>query len=146
MSEVLIKIIESNIPGLIGKKFRSMAEGRNFIEKTDRYTSNMRDTNKLYIGRGSKAGFICEHGIYNQFIDMSKGDGKWTNRIMDDKFIETWKDTSRIEDISKWKEGKKEMVIRLFIKDIGSNLYVGHGIYKYTGSSNNGVLWSRINQ
>ena len=132
------------IPGLIGKKFRSMAEGRNFIEGTNEYTSNMRDQTKKYIGRGSKAGFICENGIYNQFIDMSKTDGKWTNKFIEDRFIETWKDTSRLDDILEWKKGKKGMIIRLFVKDIGSNVYIGKGIYKHSGSSNNGVLWSRL--
>lgn len=134
----------SKIPGLIGKKFRSMAEGRNFIDDTNEYTSNMRDHTKKYIGRGSKAGFICENGIYNQFIDMSKTDGKWTNKFIEDRFIETWKDTSRLDDILEWKKGKKGMIIRLFVKDIGSNVYIGKGIYKYSGSSNNGVLWSRL--
>ena len=126
-----------------GKKFKSMAEGRNAVEKTTQYTSNMRDKNKTYIGRGSKAGFICRDGIYNQFIDLSKDDGKWNNTLVDDMFIESWKDSSREDEILKWQAGKKDLTIRLFVKDIGSNEYEGYGIYKWSGKSQNGVLWKR---
>ena len=125
------------------KKFKSMAEGRNAIEKTSQYTSNMRDKDKTYIGRGSKAGFICENGLYNQFIDLSKEDGKWNNTLVDDLFIESWKDSSREDEILEWQAGKKDLTIRLFVKDIGSKVYEGYGIYNYGGKSQNGVLWKR---
>ena len=126
-----------------GKKFKSMAEGRNAIEKTTQYTSNMRDNDKNYIGRGSKAGFICENGLYNQFIDLSKEDGKWNNTLVDDLFIESWKDSSREDEILEWQAGKKDLTIRLFVKDVGSKVYEGYGIYNYSGKSQNGVLWKR---
>ena len=126
-----------------GKRFKSMAEGRNAIEKTTQYTSNMRDNDKTYIGRGSKAGFICENGLYNQFIDLSKEDGKWNNTLVDDLFIESWKDSSREDEILEWQNGKKDLTIRLFVKGVGSKVYEGYGIYSYSGKSQNGVLWKR---
>jgi len=126
-----------------GKKFKSMAGGRNAIEKTTQYTSNMRDKDKTYIGRGSKAGFICENGLYNQFIDLNKEDGKWNNTLVDNLFIESWKDSSREDEILEWQAGKKDLTIRLFVKDIGSKVYEGYGIYNYSGKSQNGVLWKR---
>lgn len=144
MNDLLQHVIESEVPSFEYKRFRSMAEGRNFVDKTNIYTSNMRDSTKKYMGRGSKAGFICKDGIYNQFIDMSKTDGKWTNRFIDNRFIETWKDISRKEDIEQWKSGKKGLVIRLFVKEEDSNYYEGFGMYKYSGSSENGVLWTKL--
>ena len=125
------------------KRFRTIADGRNFIEKTTEYTSNLKDKDKTYMGRGSKAGFICKDNIYNQFLDLSKSDGKWTNKLIGDKFIETWKDVTRKDEIDEWMQGKKGMIIRLFIKDEASPFYIGKGIYYYSGRSENGVLWTK---
>ena len=134
---------EKDFISLEHKKFKTIADGRNFIEKTNQYTSNMKDKDKTYMGRGSKAGFVCENNIYNQFLDISKNDGKWSNQFIGERFIETWKDPHRREEIESWMEGKKGMVIRLFVKDLGSDFYTGKGIYYYSGHSENGVLWSK---
>ena len=144
MNTVLQHVIDSNTPSFEFKRFRSMAEGRNCIEQTTEYTSNMRDSSKTYVGRGSKAGFICKDGIYNQFIDMSKTDGKWTNRFIDNRFIETWKNPSKREAIDEWMNAKKDMVIRLFVKQVDSKYYEGVGIYRYSGHSDTGVLWTKL--
>ena len=131
-------------PQYLGSKFRTMADGRNAIENTKEYTSNMRDTTKKYYGRGGAGGFICTYGIYNQFIDLAKTDGNWDNRFIGEKFIESWKNTTEIDEIEEWKAGKKDMLIRLFVKEIGSSDYVGKGIYYYSGSSQTGVMWSHL--
>ncbi len=134
---------EQEYQSLESKKFRTMADGRNFIEKTNEYTSDMKDSTKKYMGRGSKAGFICKDNIYNQFLDFTKTDGKWSNQFIGDKFIETWKDPSRSEEINEWMEGKRGMIIRLFVKEEGNPFYEGKGLYYYSGRSENGVLWSK---
>jgi hypothetical protein len=133
-----------NLPTYIGTGFRTMAEGRNIIENTKEYTSNMKDSTKKYYGRGGAGGFICKHGIYNQFIDLSKQDGKWDNRFIGDRFIESWKNPNDVEEIDEWKEGKKDMIIRLFIKEVSESKYMGQGIYYYNGSSQTGVMWSLL--
>lgn len=145
MGSLKDELIEKEYNSFENRRFRTMAQGRNTIEKTTIYTSNMRDKEKTYVGRGSKAGFICENGIYNQFIDLEKDDGKWSNVFIKDNFIETWKDTSRKEDIQEWKHNKKGMVIRLFVKTREAPYYMGYGIYYYVGSSENGVLWKKLN-
>tara|TARA_B100000963_G_scaffold269671_1_gene237793 strand:- start:2627 stop:3073 length:447 start_codon:yes stop_codon:yes gene_type:complete len=139
------KILKNEYNSFENKRFRTIAQGRNIIEKTTEYTSNMRDKEKTYMGRGSKAGFIDKNEIYNQFIDLAKDDGKWSNVFIDDKFIETWKDISKKEEISKWKEGKKGLIIRLFVKTPEAPYYLGYGIYYYVGTSANGVLWKKMN-
>lgn len=146
MNPLYKKLSEERPTSFENQRFRTMAQGRNTIEKTNIYTSNMRDKEKKYMGRGSKAGFIDEAGIYNQFIDLAKDDGKWSNVFVEDsdKFIETWKDTSRKEDIDAWKEGKKGMIIRLFVKTEEAPYYLGYGIYYYAGSSSNGILWKKM--
>jgi hypothetical protein len=133
-----------NLPDFIGAGFRTMAEGRNIIENTKEYTSNMKDSTKTYYGRGGNGGFICKHGMYNQFIDLSKEDGKWDNRFIDDKFIESWKNHHDSDEIAIWKEGKRDMIIRLFVKDIGDSKYMGRGIYYYSGASHTGVMWTLL--
>jgi hypothetical protein len=105
----------------------------------------MKDATRKYYGRGGAGGFICKHNIYNQFIDLSKQDGNWDNRFIGDKFIESWKNPSEIDDIAEWKNGKLNMIIRLFVKDIGESKYMGKGIYYYNGSSQTGVMWSLLN-
>ena len=95
--------------------------------------------------RGGAGGFICKHNIYNQFIDLSKQDGNWDNRFIGDKFIESWKTSSETDDIAEWKKGKIDMIIRLFVKDIGDSKYTGKGIYYYNGSSQTSVMWSLLN-
>lgn len=135
-----------SLPSYIGAGFRTMAEGRNIIENTKEYTSNMKDSTKKYYGRGGAGGFICKHGIYNQFIDLAKQDGKWDNRFIDDRFIESWKNPNEDGDISEWKAGKKDMIIRLFVKDEGESKYMGRGIYYYNGFSQTGVMWSMLKQ
>ena len=134
-----------NLPSFSGVGFRTMAEGRNIIENTKEYTSNMKDTTRKYYGRGGAGGFICKHNIYNQFIDLSKQDGNWDNRFIGDKFIESWKTSSETDDIAEWKKGKIDMIIRLFVKDIGDSKYAGKGIYYYNGSSQTSVMWSLLN-
>ena len=134
-----------NLPSFSGVEFRTMAEGRNIIENTKEYTSNMKDTTRKYYGRGGAGGFICKHNIYNQFIDLSKQDGNWDNRFIGDKFIESWKTSSETDDIAEWKKGKIDMIIRLFVKDIGDSKYTGKGIYYYNGSSQTSVMWSLLN-
>jgi hypothetical protein len=106
----------------------------------------MKDSTKKYYGRGGAGGFICKHGIYNQFIDLAKQDGKWDNRFIDDRFIESWKNPNEDCDISEWKAGKKDMIIRLFVKDEGESKYMGRGIYYYNGFSQTGVMWSMLKQ
>jgi len=139
------KISKNEYTSFENRRFRTIAQGRNIIEKTTEYTSNMRDKEKTYMGRGSKAGFICKNEIYNQFIDLAKDDGKWSNVFVDDKFIETWKDISKKEEIAEWKEGKKGLIIRLFVKTEEAPYYLGYGIYYYVGTSANGVLWKKMN-
>jgi hypothetical protein len=143
MNQLKAKLDGSNIDSHEFRKFKTMAHGRNFIEKTTNYTSNLKDKTKIYIGRGSKAGFICKDGLYNQFIDLTKSDGKWTNKLIGDRFLETWKDTSRSEEIEEWMRGKKGMIIRLFVKDDKEPSYICKGIYYYSGRSENGVLWTK---
>lgn len=133
-----------NLPSYIGVGFRTMAEGRNIIENTKIYTSNMKDSTRTYYGRGGAGGFICSHGVYNQFIDLAKQDGKWDNRFIDNKFIESWKNPTELDDIDIWKSGKIDMIIRLFIKDTGESKYAGKGIYYYSGSSQTGVMWTLL--
>ena len=134
---------EKNYESLEHRKFKTIAEGRNFIEKTRDYTSDLKDKTKKYMGRGSKAGFVCLNNIYNQFLDLSKNDGKWSNQFVGDRFIETWKDPNRRDEIEAWMDGKKGMIVRLFVKDHEVNSYIGKGIYYYSGHSENGVLWSK---
>lgn len=141
--EEISDVIKS-LPQYIGTRVRTMAAGRNLIEKTTKYTSNMKDPSHTYFGRGGSGGFICEYGIYNQFIDLAKTDGKWDNRFIGDKFIESWKNPTQLEEIAEWKEGKKNLIIRLFIKDINSSDYVGRGIYYHAGSSQTGVMWNLL--
>jgi hypothetical protein len=144
---------ESEIPekiriakSFLGIGFRTMADGRNAIENTRAYTSDMKDSSKKYYGRGGNGGFICENGMYNQFIDLAKQDGKWDNRFIGNKFIESYKVQVDSDELASWKGGKRDMIIRLFIKEIGGSKYVGRGIYYYSGSSQTGVMWTQLNQ
>lgn len=122
-------------------KFKTIAEGRNAVEGTSEYTSDMRNPDKIYMGRGTGSGFVFE-GVFNQFIDFSKKDGKWINKFENgNMFLESWKDTSLREAIDEWKIAKKDMIIRLFVKQDG--VYVGAGVYYYAGSSLNGILWKK---
>lgn len=125
-------------------RFKTITDGRNIIENTRKYTSKPRDKNttKEYIGRISE--FICEDGLHNRFIDLSKTDGKFTSIFQDGTFIETWKDTSKEEEIAEWKEGEKDLLIRLFLKSEGSDDFVCMGMYYYAGSSKAGILWKCI--
>ena len=55
------KILKNEYNSFENKRFRTIAQGRNIIEKTTEYTSNMRDKEKTYMGRGSKAGFKAKY-------------------------------------------------------------------------------------
>lgn len=145
MSELKKELAEKKLDSYESRKFRTMADGRNFIEKTNIYTSNLKDKDKEYVGRGSKAGFFCSDKLYNQFIDLSKTDGKWHNQFIgnDTRFLEIWKDSTKSEEMNEWMEGKKGMIIRLFVKDGSEPFYVGKGIYYYSGHSENGILWTK---
>ena len=142
------ELLEKRLEDYRGREFKTMAQARNVITKTTKYTSSLKeakaDPAKEYVGRGSGAGFECENGLYNQFIDLSKQDGKWTNEFIEDMFLETWKDSSRTEEIEEWKQGKRNLAIRLFVKEIGSKIYRGYGLFYRAGSSQNGVLWRQV--
>jgi hypothetical protein len=140
------KAIIKGIYPFIGLRAKTMADARNLMEGTRKYTSNLKDRDKTkeYIGRGSGSGFTCVDELHNQFIDLNKTDGKWENRIVENKFIESWKDTTNLEEIKEWKEGKEDICLRLFVKSEGADEYVCMGFFYRSGSSNYGILWSRV--
>lgn len=142
------ELLEKKLEGYRGREFKTMAAAKNVIMKSNIYTSSLKDAKenpkKVYVGRGSGAGFMCGNELYNQFIDLAKDDGKWSNDFVEDKFLETWKDSSRTEEIEEWKHGKQNLAIRLFVKERDSKIYKGYGIYYRVGYSQNGVLWRRL--
>ena len=138
------KISKNKYTSFENRKFATMAHARNVIEDTKEYTPIMTEKDKTYFGRGCKSGFFCKDGIYNQFIDLNKNDGKWSNVFTDDKFIESWKDSSKKEEIANWKNSKKGLIIRLFVKTNQAPYYLGYGIYYYVGTSDTGVLWKKM--
>lgn len=142
------ELLEKRIEDYRGREFKTMAAAKNTITKSTIYTSSLKKAKEnpklFYVGRGSGAGFKCKNGLYNQFIDLAKEDGKWTNEFVNNMFLETWKDSSRTEEIEEWKQGKLNMAIRLFVKEKDSKVYKGYGIYYRSGSSQSGVLWRRL--
>ena len=61
---------------LIGKEFKTIAAAKNFIMKTNIYSSKMGSEN--YVGRNKAdgmggGGFTDEDGIHNMFMNISTG-------------------------------------------------------------------------
>jgi len=140
----------------IGRKFKTMADGRNFIEKTNIYTSKMKLVEgKKYYGRGKgdmgNGGFLDDDGIWNQFVTIGKTDvgyrneyypnikkGLWIERcVFDDKEkLEEWTNTRGVDIKS----------IRVFLKDQDDKDYVCMGIFEYsfTDKKKGAVIWNKI--
>jgi hypothetical protein len=139
----------------IGRKFKTMAEGRNFIEKTNIYTSKMKpQKDKKYYGRGKgdlgNGGFLDSDGIWNQFITLGKNDVGYKNEYFPNIKNGIWIEKCISEDKEKlndWvnKRGNDIKNIRLFIKD-QDGFYECIGVFKYsfTAKEKYSVIWNRI--
>ena len=123
-------------------KFKSLAEGRNKLLKTEIYTSSKAESliypDKHYIGNGSKKHFISDDGLYNQFITGETA-------FMNGMFIESPNGNLSSEETENWIcEKKKLKKIRFFAKDSKTGHYVGQGIFHQVGSNKTSILWKKI--
>lgn len=140
----------------IGQKFKTMAHGRNFIEKTNIYTSKMKAPNgKKYYGRGKgdmgNGGFLDSDGIWNQFISIGKTDVGYRNEFFPNIKKGVWIEKCVFDDkekVNEWTKtrGIDTKLIRVFLKNIDSDDYVCMGIFKYsfTDKLKSAVVWNKI--
>jgi len=138
----------------IGRSFKTMAEGRNFIEKTNIYTSKLKhEEGKKYYGRGKgdmgNGGFLDKDGIWNQFVQVGKTDVGYRNEYHPE--INVWIERCVFEDQDKLKEwtetrGTDTPYIRVFLRLPDDNKYTCKGIFKYsfTDKTKPAVIWKKI--
>ena len=122
-------------------KFKSLAEGRNRLLKTELYTSSKAESliypNKHYIGNGSKKYFISNDGLCNQFVSKMTA-------FMNGMFIESPNRNLSPEETKNWIfEKKKLKKIRFFAKDNKTGYYIGQGIFHQIGSNKTSILWKK---
>lgn len=140
----------------IGRKFKTMADGRNFIDKTTIYTSKMKvSEGQKYYGRGKgdigNGGFLDTDGIWNQFVTIGKTDVGYRNEYLPEVKNGIWIERCVFEEKEKVKEwidtrGIDPRLIRVFLKDKDKNEYMCIGIFEYSFSDKkkNAVIWKKI--
>ncbi len=122
-------------------KFKSLAEGRNRLLKTELYTSSKAESliypDKHYIGNGSKKYFISDDGICNQFVSER-------NAFINDTFIESSNRNFNPEETENWICKKKKLKeTRFFAKDNKTGYYIGQGIFHQIGFNKTSILWKK---
>lgn len=132
-----------------GRKFGTIAEAKNYVEKTFIYSSKIGDPH--YVGRGkgeSRGDFVDADGVFNQFISLGRTDSEWRNEYHAQAGI--WLERSVIADPEKnaaWLEqrGKDLNTIRLYIKREGEKNYTCVGVmrYAFTDRNKNTVVWKK---
>ena len=139
----------------IGRKFKTMADGRNFIDKTTIYTSKMKVVlGQKYYGRGKgdigNGGFLDTDGIWNQFVTIGKTDVGYRNEYLPEVKNGIWIERSVFDDKEKQKEwietrGIDPRLIRVFLKEKDKNEYMCIGIFEYSFSDKkkNAVIWKK---
>lgn len=140
----------------IGRKFKTMADGRNFIEKTNIYTSKMKSVEgKKYYGRGKgdmgNGGFPEEGGIWNQFVIIGKTDVGYRNEYLPNIKNGIWIERCVFDDKEKLEEwvntrGEDTKHIRVFLKNHDDKEYTCIGIFEYSFTDKNkgAVIWNKI--
>lgn len=140
----------------IGRTFKTMAEGRNFIQKTFIYTSKLKpEEGKQYYGRGKgdmgNGGFLDSDGIWNQFVQVGKTDVGYRNEYHPELKKGIWIERCMFEDPEKSKEwaenrGIETPYVRVFLKLQDESNYTCKGIFKYsfTDKTKPAVIWSKI--
>lgn len=123
-------------------KFKSLAEGRNKLLKTEIYTSSGIESHinpdKHYIGSGSKKYFTSDDGMYNQFISEEIA-------FINDMFIDSPQENLNSIEIKNWiNQRKKLKKIRLFVKDLKTGYYIGRGVFRKIGINEKSILWKKI--
>ena len=121
---------------LIGKEFKTIAAAKNFIMKTNIYSSKMGSEN--YVGRNKAdgmggGGFTDEDGIHNMFITLGRTDANWTNLFYDvqNMWLETCtylEKEKRDEWVNSRFADKKRL--RVFLMEVGAKTYKCKGVYK----------------
>jgi len=140
----------------IGRKFKTMAEGRNFIQKTNIYTSKLKpEDGKQYYGRGKgdmgNGGFLDNDGIWNQFVQIGKTDVGYRNEYHPELRNGVWIERCVFTDEDKrneWAEtrGSDTPYVRVFLKHPDDKEYTCKGIFKYTFTDKTkpAVIWNKI--
>jgi hypothetical protein len=140
----------------IGRKFKTMAEGRNFIQKTNIYTSKLKpEDGKQYYGRGKgdmgNGGFLDNDGIWNQFVQIGKTDVGYRNEYHPELRNGVWSERCVFTDEDKrneWAEtrGSDTPYVRVFLKHPDDKEYTCKGIFKYTFTDKTkpAVIWNKI--
>jgi len=140
----------------IGRKFKTMAEGRNFIQKTNIYTSKLKpEDGKQYYGRGKgdmgNGGFLDNDGIWNQFVQIGKTDVGYRNEYHPELRNGVWIERCVFTDEDKrneWAEsrGAETPYVRVFLKHPDDKEYTCKGIFKYTFTDKTkpAVIWNKI--
>jgi len=121
---------------LIGKEFKTIAAAKNYIMKTNIYSSKMGDPN--YVGRNKAegmggGGFTDDEGIHNIFLTLGRTDANWTNTFYDAKNM--WLETCTYPEKEKRDEWMQERFsdkkhIRVFLMEEGAKTYKCKGVYK----------------
>lgn len=140
----------------IGRKFKTMADGRNFIEKTNIYTSKMKGSaGKKYYGRGKgdmgNGGFLDNDGIWNQFVTIGKTDVGYRNEYYPNIKNGTWIERCVFDEkerVEEWvnNRGTETKIIRVFLKNHDDKEYTCVGIFEYsfTDKAKAAVIWNKI--
>lgn len=142
MNELLTKDPE-------GRKFGTIAEAKNYVEKTFIYTSKLGDPH--YVGRGkgdNRGDFEDSDGVFNQFINPGRSDSEWRNEYHPQMGV--WLESCVLPDGEKktaWLNNRGHDIsrIRLYVKRPGEKDYTCVGImrYAFTDRPKNTVVWKK---
>lgn len=136
---------------LIGKEFKTIAAAKNYIMKTNIYSSKMGSEN--YVGRNKAdgmggGGFTDADGIHNMFLTIGRTDANWTNLFYDVQNM--WLETCTYPEKEKrdeWTNSRfaDKKRIRVFLMEEGAKTYKCKGVYKQMDAKleSSTVAWRR---